>query len=380
MVADRMKRLSGQPMFDVLAESAKRDNMIHFEIGDTYFDTPQQVVDAATKAIYLGETHYCQSMGLPDFVCEIREATARSRGFLPAEDQVLVTPGANIGIYYAALTLLDPGDEVIIPDPYFPTYKAAFDFVGAKIVRCPLLRADGFRMQHCELAACMSDRTKLIVINSPHNPTGAVMRKGDVLRIYELAAQRGCYLLSDEVYSRSIYEGEFHSPSMYDCCKDRVIVLNGFGKAFAMTGWRLGAIIAPPEIIQKMALFLQMTSSCVPPFIQRAGIAALFYGHAAEEMATRYKHKRQSICTQLNNIDGIVCPLPDGAFYVFPNIEKTGMTDREFTKECMAAGVALMPGSCFGEQGAGHVRLCFARNDAEIVEGISRIEKMLAGR
>ena len=380
MVAERMNNLSGQPMFDILARARRRKDMIHFEIGDTYFNTPENISNAAIKSIQSGETHYCESGGLPDFIHEIKQTTLRSRGFMPQSDQVLVTPGANIGIYYAAITILNPGDEVIIPDPYFPTYKGAFEFVGAKICYCPLWEHRDFEIDPDEIKSFITEKTRLIVINSPQNPTGAVLSESNIQRIYEIACEYKCYILSDEVYSRTIYDGKFSSPSAYDECKERVIVLNGFGKAFAMTGWRLGAIIAPTEIIQKMSLFLQLTSSCVPPFIQRAGIAALHNSAAADKMAARYEHKRNLIAYGLNKIKGIECQWPKGAFYVFPNIEATGLTDIEFAEKCMQSGVAVMPGTCFGKQGAGHIRMCFAVEDSKIVEGLIRIEDMLAGR
>ncbi len=390
-----MKKLSqaayhieGQPMFKVLSRAQKLErqgkDIIHFEIGDPDFITPGNIINAACMSLENGETHYTDSMGLYDFRVAVGETTEISRGFRPDIEQVLITPGANIIIYYAIRCLVDPGCDVILPDPFFPTYRSILEFCGVNPVYVPLLEENEFRMNPDDVRARITDNTRLIIINSPHNPCGSVMIKEEIDEVYNIAKEHDVYLLSDEVYSRMIYDEEnrFYSPACRDKCKDRTIVLNGFSKAFAMTGWRLGCAIGPEDVINKMGLLLQTTSSCVSPFIQRAGIEAIKGSQdGAREMSNAYRERRHILVKGLNELPGVTCLNPGGAFYVFPNIKGTGMDEGTFADVMLEqAGVALLPGSNFGRAGAGYVRLCYATAKENIVVGIKRMKECLQKR
>jgi len=384
-LSDAANRLEGQPMFKVLARVQELERqgqrIIHFEIGDPDFATPANIVNAAVESLRRGETHYTSSMGMHDFHLAIADTTERSRGFRPDLNQILVAPGANILIYYAVACLVNPGDEVIVPDPGFPTYYSAIKYCNAKPVPVPLRESNQFRMNPDDVRQRITSRTRLILINSPQNPTGALMTPAEIEEMARLAAEHDVYLYSDEVYVRMVFDEQvaFKSPSFLDQCRQRTIVANGFSKSFAMTGWRLGVAIAPADVIAKMGLLLQTTSSCVSPFIQRAGIEAI-YGDQAEvrQMTKEYRERRDLLVAGLNAIPGISCLLPGGAFYVFPNITKTGMTSEEFARVMLdKAGVALLPGNCFGSHGEGYVRLCYPNSKENIIEGLRRIKAAL---
>lgn len=359
------------------------ENIIHFEIGDPDFKTPDNIIEAAYASMKNGETHYTSSKGLYDFRVAAKEATEHSRGFSPDINQILVTPGANIIIYLAILCLVNPGEEVIVPDPGFPTYYSVAKFCEANIVRIKLKEENKFRMSPDDVKKAITGKTRLIIINSPANPTGSVMTPEELDEVYKIAEENGVYLLSDEVYSRMMYgETKFHSPSSNDQCKHTTIITNGFSKAFAMTGWRLGVAIGPKEVIEKMDLLVQNLFSCVPPFIQRAGVEAI-KGDQSEsrKMMQIYKERRDLLVDGLNKIPGITCLKPEGAFYVFPNITKTGMTSEKFADFILEkAKVALLSGTSFGEYGEGYVRLTYATSAENIKEGLSRISRALANK
>lgn len=381
-----MKKLStiagnidGQPMFKYLDRAKKLEaqgkSMIHMEIGDPDFNTPENVITAAVNSLKNGFTHYCSSFGMPDFRQTIIDATKKSRGFAPDLDQVLVTPGANIGIFYAIYCLVDPGYEVIVPDPGFATYYSTIKMCGAIPVRVPLKEENKFRMNPDDVANAITDKTRLIIINSPHNPTGSVMTPEEIKAIYEIAKEKDIYLYSDEIYSRMNYNrSTFSSPGTYDHCKEHVIISNGFSKAFAMTGWRLGTMIGPSIVIERMAALLQTTSSCVSPFIQIAGKEAIDGPQdSVYNMMEEYKSRRDLLVDGLNKIPGFECLSPGGAFYVFPNITKTGLTSEEVCNALLDAGVVTLPGDCFGEYGNGYLRLCYATSKKDINEALKRI-------
>lgn len=376
-------RIDGQPMFKYLDRAreleAKGRHLIHMELGEPDFDTPKNVTLAAIKALANGDTHYESSFGMLDFREAIREATERSRGFKPDLNQVLVTPGANIAIYYAIFCLVDPGYEVIVPDPGFPTYYSNIKMCGAVPVRVPLKEENEFRMNPDDIEAAITDKTRLIIINSPQNPTGSVMTTEEIKQIYEIAKKHDIYIYSDEIYARMNYDPVgFSSPSIYDHCKEHVILSNGFSKAFAMTGWRLGTVIAPPDVVERMAALLQTTSSCVSPFLQRAGIEAIKGSQeAVNQMMEEYKFRRDMLVNGLNKVKGVSCLSPGGAFYVFPNIKGTGKSSDEVVELLMNAGVVTLPGHCFGEYGEGYLRLCYANSRENIQIAIDRIQKAL---
>ncbi len=376
--------IEGQPMFKVLEKVQEMEkngeSIIHFEIGDPDFATPENIVDAACKSLKNGETHYTSSMGLMDMREAASETTKKSRGFKPGIDQILITPGANIIIYLAIKCLANPGEDVVLPDPGFPTYYSVIKLLGVNPIRVPLKEENGFRMSPDDVKNAITKKTKLIIINSPNNPTGSVMTPEEMNEIYKIAYDNGIYLLSDEIYSRMIYGNtQFYSPSVNDSCKHTTIVANGFSKAFAMTGWRLGTAIGPSNVIEKMGLLVQTICSCVPPFIQRAGITALNDKQdEINRMMKIYKERRDLLVDGLNDIPGINCLRSEGAFYVFPNITKTGMSSEQFSSFMLEkAKVALLPGPNFGSYGEGYVRLTYATDVNLIKEGLKRIKNAM---
>lgn len=379
--------IEGQPMFKILdkVRELERDGkeIIHFEIGDPDFQTPRNIIDAAYNAMKNDFTHYTSSYGLPEFREEICRVTQNSRKFTPLIDQVLVTPGANIAIYYAISSLVDPGFEVIVPDPGFPSYYSTIKMCNAIPIRVPLKEKNEFRMNPKDIESKISEKTRLIIINSPHNPTGSVMTEDEIKEVYEIAEKHDLYLYSDEIYARMVYDdSKFHSPGIYDKCKERTIISNGFSKSFAMTGWRLGSLIGPVNVIEKMGLLLQTTSSCVSPFIQKAGIEAIKGKQIeVEKMVKEYQKRRDLLVDGLNSIDGISCLNPGGTFYLFANIKETGMTSEQMTDFLLDnAGVAVIPGNNFGEFGEGYIRFCFATNQKNIEKAIIKIKESLNKR
>jgi aspartate/methionine/tyrosine aminotransferase len=374
--------VEGQPMFKVFDKVQKLERsgrkILHFELGEPNFDTPENITDAACLALKNGQTHYANSMGLYSFREAIQEATEKSRGFKPEIDQILVTPGANAIIYLTISCLVNPGEEVIVPDPGFPTYYSAINYCGAKSVNVPLYESNQFRLNPDDLRKRITSKTRLIILNSPSNPTGAVMTPEEIDEISRIAKEHDIYILSDEIYARMIFDGSkyFHTPAKLDQCKERTIIINGFSKAFAMTGWRLGVAIGPKEVIEKMGLVLQTIISCVPPFIQLAGIEAI-KGDQSQvvKMMSEYQKRRDILVGGLNNIPGIGCIKPEGAIYAFPNITNTGMSSEVFADFALEkAGVALLPGNNFGEHGQGFVRICYVNTLENIELAIKKIK------
>ena len=377
-------QIDGQPMFKTLDKVKKLEsegkNIIHFEIGDPDFQTPQNIISAAANALNDGMTHYTSSYGLMEFREIICETTEKSRGFKPKIEQVLVTPGANISVFYTITCLVDPGYEIIVPNPGFPTYYSTIKMCNTIPVPIELKESNSFRMNPEDIEKKITDKTRLIIINSPQNPTGSVMTKDELKKTYDIAKKYDLYLYSDEIYARMMYDNtEFHSPSIYDKCNERTIISNGFSKAFAMTGWRLGALIGPETIIERMAALLETTSSCVPPFIQKAGIEAIKGDQApVKQMYNEFKQRRDILVDGLNSIRGISCVKPSGAFYVFANIKDTNMSSEEFADYILEdASVAILPGTDFGKFGEGYVRLCYATNQTNILEALKRIKTSL---
>ncbi len=385
-LSDAAYLLQGQPMFKILSRIKEMErageDIIHLEIGDPDFPTPQNVIDAGIDALNKGYTHYSDSMGDYDFRKIVADNNMHTRGFRPDMNQILISPGANMLIYYAVRCLVNPGDEVITQDPCFPTYMSVFHFCGVKPVGVPLYEKNGFRLHPRDLEEKITDKTRLIIINSPHNPTGAVMKPEELDEIAYIAQKHRIYLYLDEIYSRMNYgDIPFYSPSVIDQCREYMIIANGFSKAFAMTGWRLGVGIGPEKVMEKMGLLLQTTSSCVPAFIQRAGIAAIQGSQdAVKSMMTEYKERRDILVKGLNEIPCMHCLTPGGAFYVFPNIEKTGLSSEIFAQQLLEKGkVGVCAGSDFGACGEGYIRLCYATSKENIIEGIKRIRGFVEG-
>lgn len=355
--------LIGQPMFGLLAKVKEMERagekIIHFEIGDPNFDTPNLVVQAAKNSLDNKETHYTNSMGLRDLRKEICTFTKKELGYQPSVEQVLIIP-ANAIIDFVVRCVVNPGEEVIIPDPGFPSYRAVLNYTGIK--------EKGVVMKPDEIRKAITDKTRLIIINSPNNPTGLMFTKEEVKEIADIAKEYDIYLLSDEVYSRVIYDKIHYSPSIYDQCKERTITLNSFSKIYSMSGWRLGYAIGPEPAIKKMGLLLETIFSCLPPFIQRAGIEALKYD--VRERNKELKKRRDIFIKGLKET-GIKCEIPDGAFYVWA---KTNLTEERLLK----VGVAALDGKYFGKNGQGYLRFCYASASIdEIKEAINRIKTII---
>lgn len=379
-ISSAAEQMVGQPMFQVIdrvrkMEDAGRD-VVHLEIGEPDFETPENISAAAVEAIRSGDTHYVSSWGVREFREACAQATLRSRGFLPDLDQVLVTPGANIATFLTILTLVNPGEEVLYPDPGFPTYDASVRAAGVRGVRYGLDAQNGFKISADLVEKEITENTRLIIVNSPSNPTGAVSEERELRRVFELARSHNLYVFSDEIYARMTYGDSFFSLSSLDRAKDLVIVSNGFSKAFAMTGWRLGVVIGPSPIMERMMLLLQTTLSCVPPFVQRAGIAALEEDqHHVREMMERYKERRDLVVDGVNSIPGLSASAPGGGFYLFPSIRETGLSSSEFSDRLLEEqAVAVLPGHNFGPSGEGYIRLSFASGEERLKEGLKRLK------
>lgn len=373
-------KLYGQPMFELLAKAKRMEadgkKIIHYEIGDPKFDTPENIVAAAKKALDDGMTHYTNSDGLPEFKEAIREHVNRYYGFRPTYKQVVVCP-ANAIIDFVCRLTTNPGEEIIYPNPGFPTYYSSIVYNDFKPVPVFLKEENDFRVQPEDIESKITDKTSLIIINSSHNPTGSVISPWEVEEIYRIAEEKDVYLLTDEVYSRIIYDRGFVSPSLKDQCKDRTIILSSMSKVYSMPGWRLGYAIGPEPLMEKMSLLVQTIISCLPPFIQKAGVEALL-GNQNE--ISRRTHSlllcRDTLIRGLNSLHGVKCTVPHGAFYAFPNIKGTGFTSDEYCEKLLEeTGVCVLPGNCFGSGGEGYVRLCYASvSFDEIVESIEKMQ------
>lgn len=374
-------RIVGQSMFQILALAKDLErqgkDLIHFEIGDTHLEMPPEVKKSAIEAIKSGHTHYGSSYGEHALRMAIQTAVKEDFRFTPDLSQIVVTSGANPLIYYALAVLVNPGEEVILTDPAFVTYNAVLDMLKIKGVRVSVTHTDDFRFDPDAIEKRITSRTRLIVLNSPSNPTGAVYAKNDIMGIYGLAKKHNLYLLSDEIYSRLVYEGRHFSPGTLDKCRERVIVTNGFSKPFAMTGWRVGYAVGPEPIIEKIALLSQTIVSCVPPFLQDACVTAL---RRRREFSRRYVKEyaklREIVVKELGNIPQFEFSKPAGAFYLFIDVSKTGMDGDEFTRYAMEEhGVVVCPGSGFGPAGKNYIRICYANTPRKLAEGCRRLRK-----
>lgn len=376
------EELEGQKMFQILAQCKELEKqgkeIIHFEIGDPDFDTPKNVVEKCVDEIRSGNTHYSSSAGLESFREMASQRTLKSRGFKPALDQILVTQGANIQIYYALACIADAGDEIITMDPCFVSYRSIFKFLGLKGVFVKLKERNKFRLNPKDLEKAISKKTKAILINSPNNPTGSLMTQKEIEEVYEISKKNNLWLISDEVYGRIVYTDnniKFSSPSIFDKCLERTVIIHSFSKSYAMTGWRIGAVTGPKELIKRMALLLETIASCVSPFIQSAAEEAISGDQTyIDKMLDIFRDRRDLMHELINELDLISSVKPEGAFYTFVNVKKTGLSDIEFSKRLLLEqGVATCPGSFFGEGGRGYVRFCFATNEKNIRKGIKKV-------
>jgi aspartate aminotransferase len=382
-LSSRMSRLGTETAFDVLVRArqleAQGKNVVHLEIGEPDFDTPENIVDAAVYALRHGAHHYGPSAGLPELRTIIAEDTSRTRNIDVDPSEVVVTPGAKPIIFFTILALVDPEDEVLYPNPGFPIYESMIEYLGAKAVPIPLKEESHWSLDVEALEKKVSPRTKLLILNSPHNPTGGVIPLSDLEKIADLAKNFDFMILSDEIYRRILYTSEYHSISSFPGMKDRTIILDGFSKIFAMTGWRLGYGVMPVDLAQQVCKLQTNATSCTSTFTQFAGMEALQGDQSKpEEMIAVFRQRRDFIVKGLNDIPGFHCQTPDGAFYAFPNVKKLGIPSKKLADLLLEeAGVACLSGTAFGALGEGYLRFSYANSREKIAEALERIQKTL---
>jgi aspartate/methionine/tyrosine aminotransferase len=379
--ADRMSRIGTESAFEVLAHAkgleAQGRDIIHLEIGEPDYATPANIIDVATRALNDGATHYTPASGIP----AVREATARyvtrCTGVDTAAENIVLVPGSKNILAFLLLAIIEPGDEVIVPDPGYPIYRSLVSFVGATPVSAPIRQSNDFRLDIDELRSLVTPRTKLIIVNTPANPTGGILTREDCENIAFLAAERDLVVLSDEIYGRLTYEAEHVSLYGIDGMAERTVLLDGVSKAWAMCGWRLGFGAMPVELARRMDTLMINSSSCAAAFTQLAAVEAFESAEsdaAVDAMVAEFRHRRDILVDGLNRIPGISCRRPAGAFYVFPDITATGWDERELQKALLdEVGVAVLAGSTFGRHGAGHIRLSYANSVDNLERALDRI-------
>jgi len=383
MLAKRMSRLGTETAFEVLARAkameAQGRDVVHLEIGEPDFDTPSNIRDAAKKALDGGYTHYNPSAGLPQAREVFAEFITRDRGLEVTPENIVITPGAKPILFFSILALVDEGDEVIYPNPGFPIYESVINFVGAKPVPIPLREEREFSFDLDEMRSLVNDKTKLIIINTPQNPTGGILTAADMKGIAELAEKHDAWILSDEVYSKMVYDGKHVSIYDYPEVKDRTILLEGHSKTYAMTGWRLGYAAMPKELAAQIAKLQTNSNSCTASFTQMAGIEAITGPQdESKKMMAEFKARRDLIVDGLNRIKGFSCLKPKGAFYVFPNITGTGRKSKELEEYLLEkAGVAGLSGTSFGKYGEGYLRFSYANSQENLKKALKKIEEVI---
>lgn len=385
-LAERMRRLGTETAFEVLVRAraleAKGRDVVHLEIGEPDFDTPQNVIEAGVNALRGGFTHYGPSAGLPKLREGIAAEVGRFRNIQVSPEEVVVVPGGKPIIFFCMLALANEGDEVIYPNPGFPIYESMINFVGARAVPIPLREERQFRLDVNELARLITPRTRLIILNSPANPTGGVLEEQDIRDVVTAIGDRNIMVLSDEIYSRLIFEGQHFSPLSVPEFRERTILLDGFSKTYAMTGWRLGYGVMRPDLAAHIARLMTNSNSCTASFTQMAGAEALTGDQASvERMRQAFRERRDLMVDGLNRIKGFRCLRPKGAFYVFPNIEGTGWTSQQLASALLdEAGVACLSGAAFGNYGEGYIRFSVANSPENIQKALERIEEWVKAR
>ena len=383
-IADAVSRLGSESAFEVLARAkaleAQGKRVVHMEIGEPDFDTPDHIKEAGIKSIRENNTHYSPSAGIMELRDVVATYAAKFRGVDPfSAENVVVAPGAKPVIWNILSAILNPDDEFIYFDPAYPAYASCASYLGAKVVAIPLHEEKNWRMDLDELERRVSDKTRAIMINSPHNPTGGVLTKGDLERIAEMAQRHDFLVIADEIYSRNFYEGEFHSIVAIPGMRERTIIVDGFSKAYAMTGWRLGYAIMPATLAKIVTLFNNNTFSCLPVFVQHAGIAALLGpDEAVQKMNNIFRQRRDRIVHGFNSIPGMKCTMPEGAFYAMPNIKAITNDDKALASFLLQeAGVACLGGSSFGAAGKGYLRFSYAASLDDIDYALTQINAVL---
>ncbi len=380
-LARRMSRLGTETAFEVLnkARALERQgkSIIHLEIGEPDFDTPANVIEAGVDALHKGWTHYGPSAGLPELRQTIAEYVSRTRSVKVSPEEVVVVPGGKPIIFSTILALIDEGDEVIYPNPGFPIYESMIHYVGGKAVPIHLREERDFSLDVDELASLITDRTRLIILNSPQNPTGGVMQRKDVEQVAQIIGDRNILVLSDEIYSRLLFEGEHFSIMSVPGMQERTILLDGFSKTYAMTGWRMGYGVMRPDLAAHITRLSTNSTSCTASFTQIAGIEALRGDQkSVDQMCAEFKRRRDVFVAGLNKIKGFSCRLPKGAFYVFPNIIKTGWKSKPLADALLEqAGIAALSGTAFGEFGEGYLRFSVANSLENLQQALDRLDQ-----
>ncbi len=381
--AKRMQNLGTETAFEVLAKAKKLEaegkHIIHLEIGEPDFPTPDNIVQAAAKSLQGGDTHYTPSNGILPLRETIAKYMSRTRGLDFTADEVVMTPGGKPIMFFAIIALVDEGDEVIYPNPGFPIYESMIKFMGGKPVPIPLKEEKGFAFDPEDLRKLITPKTKLLIINTPQNPTGGILTKDAILKIADIVKDKDIWILSDEIYSRLIFTGEHFSIAQVPGFKERTIILDGFSKYYAMTGWRAGFGVMNKEIAPMISKLVTNSVSCTNAFVQKGCIEALEGPQdSVDQMKAEFLARRDIIVDGLNSLKGFSCIVPDGAFYAFPNITKTGYTSRELNDHLLyKANVAALSGTAFGEYGEGYLRFSYANSRENIKEAIKRIKNVL---
>ena len=382
-LANRMNNLGTETAFEVLAKAkaleSQGKNIIHLEIGEPDFDTPSNIIKAAQDALSNGYTHYGPPPGLMEVRERIAQEVSETRNISVSANNVVITPGAKPIMFFAMLALVDEGDEVIYPNPGFPIYESMINFVGGIPVPMKLLASNNFEVDLNDVANQISAKTKLMIINSPNNPCGSVISKEDLTALAQLAQKNDIMILTDEVYRRFLYEGEYFSPASVPGMTERTIILDGFSKTYSMTGWRAGFGVMPENLVEPISRLSTNSVSCTASFTQIATLEAM-NGPQEEpmQMVEEFKKRRGVIVDGLNSIPGITCPMPGGAFYVFPSIEGTGMSSKQFANDLLDKhGVACLAGESFGEYGKGCIRFSFANSMENLEDALERINSFV---
>jgi aspartate aminotransferase len=388
-LAQRMSRLGTETAFEVLVRAkaleAQGREVVHLEIGEPDFDTPSNIIEAACKALHSGYTHYTPAAGIPPLREAIAAEVAKTRAIPVNANQVVVTPGGKPIMFFVILALADEGDEVMYPNPGFPIYESMINFVGAKPVALPLLEEREFTFDVDMMRKQVTPRTKLIIINSPHNPCGSMMTKNDLAAVAEVAIKNDIMVLADEIYCRDVYEGKFESITQFSGMPERTIILDGFSKTYAMTGWRMGYGVMPEPLAPEIAKLMINSNSCTSAFTQVAGIEALTGPQdEAYKMVAAFKERRDIIVKGLNEIPGVHCLLPKGAFYVFPNFKEAIKRGKFANTKAFAdqllqeGGVAALSGTAFGKYGEGYLRFSYANSIPNIKKAVERVADFVA--
>ena len=383
-LAERMSRIGVETAFEVLVRAraleAQGRSIIHLEIGEPDFPTPSHIIDAAKQALDQGWTHYGPTQGLPELRAVIAQHVSETRRIQVGPEHVCVVPGGKPIIFFPMLALLEPGDEVVYPNPGFPIYESMINFLGAKPVPIPLLEDRGFSLDLNVLKQSLSDKTKMLVLNSPHNPTGGVIPAGDIRAIADMVRDRDLIVLSDEIYRRIYFDQPPLSIASLPGMLEKTIILDGFSKIFSMTGWRMGYGVMPGWLVEAVNKLMVNSNSCTASFTQRAGIAAITGPQEdAAKMVAEFRRRRDAFCAGLNKIPGFRCPIPSGAFYAFPNITGTGWKSKPLADALLdKAGVACVSGGAFGADGEGYVRFSIANSYDNLMLAVDKIAAFIA--